>query len=107
MSVSQHAFGPLITNLHHNIMTFSPIIIIPQDVTRYDCHHIILDVGHIAVSSNLLSKDRLETIKAKQNREYTEDDYAQLESMMYDQFHVELTDTQVSRFVGVCRIADF
>jgi len=73
----------------------APIIIIPQDVTRYDCHHIILDVGHIAVSSNLLSKDRLETIKAKQNREYTEDDYAQLESMMYDQFHVELTDTQL------------
>ncbi|PLW57557.1 hypothetical protein PCANC_01138, partial [Puccinia coronata f. sp. avenae] len=73
----------------------APIIIIPQDVTRYDCHHIILDVGHISVSSNLLSKERLETIKAKQNRQYTNDDYVQLESMMYDQFHVELTDTQL------------
>lgn len=73
----------------------APIIIIPQDVTRYDCHHIILDVGHIAVSSNLVSQDRLETIKAKQNRQYTTDDYAQLESMMYDQFHVELKDTQL------------
>ncbi|KAH9459830.1 hypothetical protein Pst134EB_008053 [Puccinia striiformis f. sp. tritici] len=73
----------------------APIIIIPQDVTRYDCHHIILDVGHIAVSSNLISKDRLETIKAKQNQHYTNDDYAQLESMMYDQFRVELTDTQL------------
>ncbi|KAA1090635.1 hypothetical protein PGT21_008107 [Puccinia graminis f. sp. tritici] len=73
----------------------APIIIIPQDVTRHDCHHIILDVGHIAVSSNLMSQERLETIKAKQNRQYTNDDYAQLESMMYDQFHVELTDTQL------------
>jgi hypothetical protein len=43
-----------------------------------------------------MSQERLETIKAKQNRQYTNDDYAQLESMMYDQFHVELTDTQVS-----------
>ncbi|WAR59578.1 hypothetical protein PtB15_11B218 [Puccinia triticina] len=73
----------------------APTIIIPQDVTRHDCHHIILDVGHIAVSTKLMSQDRLETIKAKQNRQHTNDDYAQLESMMYDQFHVELTDTQL------------
>ncbi|KNZ46643.1 hypothetical protein VP01_709g1 [Puccinia sorghi] len=58
------------TNLYRDIMT-CPIIVIPQDVTRYNFHHI----NHIAPNKN-----------------------AQLESMMYDQFHVELTDTQVSRF---------
>ncbi|KNE88702.1 hypothetical protein PSTG_17880 [Puccinia striiformis f. sp. tritici PST-78] len=58
----------------------SGIIIIPLDVTSYDCHHIILDVGNIAVSSNLMFKDRLEMIK-KQNQHYTHGDYAQLESM--------------------------
>ncbi|MBW0469311.1 hypothetical protein O181_009026, partial [Austropuccinia psidii MF-1] len=73
----------------------APIIIIPQDVTLHDCQHIILDAGHISVFSNLVPPEHLKSIKFKQNRRYSDVDFMQLESMMYDQFRVELKDTQL------------
>ncbi|KAG0143880.1 hypothetical protein CROQUDRAFT_660682 [Cronartium quercuum f. sp. fusiforme G11] len=73
----------------------APIIIVPEDVTQYACPHIMLDAGHISVSSNLVPQEGLEIIKTKQNQHYTDDDHARLESMMYDRFHVELKDTQL------------
>lgn len=73
----------------------APIIIVPEDVTRHDCPHIMLDAGHIAVSSNLVPENAIESVKIKQNQHYTDADYARLESMMYDRFHVTLKDTQL------------
>ncbi|KAI8450966.1 hypothetical protein BY996DRAFT_6432303 [Phakopsora pachyrhizi] len=49
----------------------------------------------VDMNANLVPAESYEAIKAKQNSKYTEEDYAQLESMMYDRFHVELKDTQL------------
>ncbi|CAH7675780.1 hypothetical protein BY996DRAFT_4589772, partial [Phakopsora pachyrhizi] len=73
----------------------APIIIIPQDVTRFVCQHIMIDAGHISISSNLATMESYEAIKAKQNSNNTDEDHAQIESMMYDCFNIELKDTQL------------
>jgi vacuolar protein sorting-associated protein 13A/C len=73
----------------------APIIVIPEDVTLARCQHIVLDAGHIAVESELVDKKRLEEIRKKQSRQYSEKDFQQLEDLMYDRFYVRLESTQV------------
>jgi vacuolar protein sorting-associated protein 13A/C len=76
----------------------APIIIIPEDVTAKQCQHVILDAGHISIESELVSKSTMREIDAKKKRQYTEDDYNQLESLMYDRFSVKLHSAQVSHW---------
>lgn len=73
----------------------APIIIIPEDVTAKQCQHVILDAGHISIESELVSKNTMKEIDAKKKKQYTEDDYTQLESLMYDRFSVKLHSAQV------------
>ncbi|KAI8444462.1 hypothetical protein BY996DRAFT_8496058, partial [Phakopsora pachyrhizi] len=54
-----------------------------------------VDAGHISISSNLATMESYEAIKAKQNSNNTDEDHAQIESMMYDCFNIELKDTQI------------
>jgi vacuolar protein sorting-associated protein 13A/C len=65
-------------------------------MTLVNCQHIVLDAGHIAVSSELVDKAVLGEVKAKENQQYAEQDYQRLESLMYDKFHVKLESAQVS-----------
>ncbi|KAF8335473.1 vacuolar protein sorting-associated protein 13 [Cantharellus anzutake] len=73
----------------------APIIIIPEDVCARKCRHLVVDVGHIAVESDLADKAALREIQAKRNQQYTDEDFRRLESMMYDKFLLSLTSTQV------------
>lgn len=73
----------------------APIIIIPEDVTTKKCQHMVLDAGRIAVRSVLADQNALDTVRSKQNRAYTDEDYRQLEDLMYDRFFVKLESAQL------------
>lgn len=55
-----------------------------------------MDAGHIAIESDLASKDAIRIIHQKRNQKYDEEDYKQLESLMYDKLFLRLQDAQVS-----------
>lgn len=73
----------------------APIIIVPEDVRLAKCQHVVLDAGHIGVRSVLAPKEALDTVRSKQSKQYTEDDYRQLEDLMYDRFFVKLEAAQL------------
>ena len=73
----------------------APIIIIPEDVSKADCQHIVLDAGYIAVSSDLVPKTALAEIKSKENKNYTDADFERLEALVYDKYHIELKSAQL------------
>ncbi|KAI3483130.1 hypothetical protein L1887_54055 [Cichorium endivia] len=55
----------------------------------------VLDAGRIAVRSVLADQNALDTVRSKQNRAYTDEDYRQLEDLMYDRFFVKLESAQL------------
>ncbi|KAF2130259.1 vacuolar protein sorting-associated protein 13 [Dothidotthia symphoricarpi CBS 119687] len=73
----------------------APLIIIPDSVTKKSSNCLILDAGHASVTSELVDKDTLRDIQAKQQHQYTDEDYHKLENLMYDKFLLKLHSTQV------------
>ena len=73
----------------------APLIIVPDSVTKNSSLCLILDAGHASVRSDLIDKKTLEDIQNKQKQQYTEKDFKQLESLMYDKFLLKLDSTQV------------
>ncbi|KAG6898100.1 hypothetical protein C0992_005427 [Termitomyces sp. T32_za158] len=73
----------------------APIIIIPEDVTSHDCKHLIIDAGHISIESDLVDKGATEFLHLKRNKQYEDQDYEYLESLMYDKFLLKLDAAQV------------
>ncbi|MCO5580104.1 hypothetical protein L7F22_033970 [Adiantum nelumboides] len=73
----------------------APIIIVPEDVTKKECQHIVLDAGKISLKSVLADQGALDTVRSKQSKQYTEEDYRQLEDLMYDRFFVKLESAQL------------
>jgi len=73
----------------------APLIIIPQSIRTARSTCLILDAGRINVDSELVDKATLKQVQDKQNQSYSEEDFKQLESLMYDRFIVKLTSTQV------------
>ncbi|KAI1134315.1 vacuolar protein sorting-associated protein 13 [Hypoxylon sp. FL0543] len=73
----------------------APLIIIPQSIKTQRSTCLILDAGHISVNSELVDKGTLKQVQDKHNQKYSEEDFKQLESLMYDRFLVKLTSTQV------------
>lgn len=59
----------------------------------------MVDAGHIAVESDLVDKEAIRTIQSKRNQQYSDEDYRQLESLMYDKMSLRLEDAQV---IGFC-----
>ncbi|KAK7694663.1 hypothetical protein QCA50_001851 [Cerrena zonata] len=72
----------------------APIIIIPEDITTNKCKHLVIDAGHISIESELANKAAIKEIQAKRKQQYTDEDYQQLESMMYDRLSVRLESAQ-------------
>jgi vacuolar protein sorting-associated protein 13A/C len=64
-------------------------------VTTNFCKHLIVDAGHIAIESDLASKEAIRIIHQKRNQKYDEEDYKHLESLMYDKLFLRLQDAQV------------
>lgn len=56
---------------------------------------LVLDAGHIAVESKLADKEQLKTIQSKRGRQYNDEDYRQLEDLMYDKLSLHLDSTQL------------
>ncbi|KAL1985887.1 hypothetical protein VTN96DRAFT_7265 [Rasamsonia emersonii] len=73
----------------------APLIIVPESITRESSMCLILDAGHISVNSELVDRETMKEIQAKQKRQYSEEDYKQLEDLLYDKFLIKLDSTQV------------
>ena len=56
----------------------------------------MLDAGHIAVGSKLADQDQLKEVQRKRGRQYDEEDFKQLETLMYDRLSLQLEAAQVS-----------
>ncbi|KAJ7071032.1 vacuolar protein sorting-associated protein 13 [Mycena amicta] len=72
----------------------APVIIIPEDITTHQCKHLIIDAGHIAIESNLADKQAIRAIHLKRNKQYSEEDFKQLENLCYDRFDFRLDSAQ-------------
>lgn len=91
----------------------APVIIIPEEydrdplryshsnpalsVTTHNCKHLIIDAGHIAIESDLADKDAIRAIHLKRNQQYSDEDYKNLEELMYDKVSLRLEAAQVPR----------
>lgn len=73
----------------------APLIIIPESITAESTLCLILDAGHVALKSELVDKDTMKEVQGKQKKQYSEEDYRQLEGLMYDKFLLKLHSTQV------------
>ncbi|KAK3676016.1 Vacuolar protein sorting-associated protein 13 [Recurvomyces mirabilis] len=73
----------------------APLIIVPDSVTKKSDICLILDAGHASVRSNLIDKATLSDIQNKQQKQYTEKDFKNLENLMYDRFMLKLESTQL------------
>lgn len=78
-----------------NLDIQAPLIIIPESITTQSSLCLILDAGHVALNSKLIDKETMRDIQSKQNKKYSEEDYRQLEGLMYDRFLLELHSTQL------------
>lgn len=70
-----------------------------ESVTTNDCKHLIIDAGHIAIESDLVPKEAIKTIHQKRNTKYTDEDFQNLESLMYDKMSLRLEDAQVFQII--------
>lgn len=73
----------------------APLIIIPENITVEKTTCLIVDAGHISVTSDLIDKSTIREVQSKQKHAYSDEDYKQLESLMYDKFLLKLQATQV------------
>lgn len=73
----------------------APLIIVPQSVTTRTSTCLILDAGHISVTSELVDKSTIKDLRAKQGQFSADEDDENLKSLMYDRFLVKLTSTQL------------
>ena len=73
----------------------APLIIVPESITEESTLCLIFDAGHVAINSKLVDKDTMKEIQSKQKTKYTEEDFKQLEGLMYDKFVLKLDSTQV------------
>ena len=73
----------------------APLIIIPDSVTEVSRLCLMVDAGHAELSSDLIDKATIREVQSKQKQKYTDEDYQQLEDLMYDKFSLKLDSTQI------------
>ncbi|KAJ7786305.1 vacuolar protein sorting-associated protein 13 [Mycena metata] len=66
----------------------APVIIVPEDVTTHNCKHLIID------AATWRTRPPIQAIHQKRNKQYSEDDYKELESLMYDKLSLRLEAAQ-------------
>lgn len=81
--------------INANLDIQAPIFIIPESITEKSTLCMILDAGHVSLNSQLVDKETMRDIQSKRKKQYTEDDFKQLEGLMYDKFNLKLDSTQV------------
>ena len=80
-------------NAHLDIQ--APLIIIPESITSETTLCLIVDAGHVSLNSELVDNETMRDIQSKQKKQYSEEDFKQLEGLMYDKFLLKLDSTQV------------
>src|SRR2546423_4775347 len=78
-----------------NLDIQAPLIIVPEHITEESTLCLVVDAGHVSLHSQLVDKETLQEIQAKGGKKYTDEDYRQLEGLMYDKFLLKLQSTQV------------
>ena len=73
----------------------APLIIIPDSVTEPSRLCLMVDAGHARLNSELVDKATIREVQSKQKQKYTDEDYQQLEDLMYDRFLLKLDSTQI------------
>ncbi|ODQ63120.1 hypothetical protein NADFUDRAFT_80833 [Nadsonia fulvescens var. elongata DSM 6958] len=73
----------------------APLIVVPVDVSDYASPCAIIDAGHISVSSNLVDKTHIDDFKNKSSKDFSDKDWEEWQSLMYDKFNLQLVDTQI------------
>lgn len=81
--------------LNANLDIQAPLIIIPESITSESTLCLVFDAGHVSLNSELVDKDTMKDIQSKQKQKYSDDDFKQLEGLMYDKFLLKLDSTQV------------
>jgi len=79
----------------------APLIIVPESITQESSLCLIVDAGHASVNSELVDRQAMRDLQSKQKRQYEEEDYKQLEHLLYDRFLIKLDSTQVLIGPGV------
>ena len=67
-----------------------------RSIKTKDSQALVLDAGHIAIESKLADQQQLKDLKSKRGRQYNDDDFRQLEDLMYDKLSLRLESAQVS-----------
>ncbi|KAL2841641.1 hypothetical protein BJX68DRAFT_245287 [Aspergillus pseudodeflectus] len=73
----------------------APLIIVPESITHESSLCLIVDAGHVSVNSELVDRQTMKDLQAKQKRQYDTGDYKELEHLLYDRFLIKLDSTQV------------
>ena len=87
--------------LNANLDIQAPLIIIPESITKESALCMILDAGHVSLKSELVDNETMKDIQSKQKKQYSEDDFKQLEGLMYDKFLLKLDSTQLLMGPGI------
>lgn len=73
----------------------APLILLPLSVTKKQSACVAINAGHMSVCSDLVAKETLEEIQKKQTKQYTDEDWKELENLMYNKFDLQLHNTQI------------
>ncbi|KAG0213348.1 hypothetical protein BGX28_004686 [Mortierella sp. GBA30] len=73
----------------------APVMIFPESCTDINALVAVLDVGHIFVESNLVSKEDMAVVENNHKRTLDAAAFEQLKDLMYDRFIVQLSSTQL------------
>ncbi|KAI9375312.1 hypothetical protein BJX61DRAFT_494673 [Aspergillus egyptiacus] len=79
----------------------APLIIVPESITHESSLCLIIDAGHASVNSELVDRQTMKDLQAKQKRQYEAGDYKELEHLLYDRFLIKFDSTQVLIGPGV------
>ncbi|KAK4695061.1 vacuolar protein sorting-associated protein 13A/C, partial [Lecanoromycetidae sp. Uapishka_2] len=81
--------------LNANLDIQAPLIIVPESITEESALCLIIDAGHVSLNSDLVDKKTMQEIQSKQKKQYSDEDFRQLEGLMYDKFLLKLDSTQL------------
>ncbi|KAL8710768.1 MAG: hypothetical protein Q9220_004786 [cf. Caloplaca sp. 1 TL-2023] len=81
--------------LNANLDIQAPLIIIPESITSESTLCLVVDAGHVSLNSELVDRDTMKEIQSKQKKKYSDEDFKQLEGLMYDKFLLKLDSTQL------------
>ncbi|CCH62015.1 hypothetical protein TBLA_0G00680 [Henningerozyma blattae CBS 6284] len=88
------------TNINFDLQ--APLIILPVDPHKWDTPCVIIDAGHIKITSDLVSKEKLQLMKDMDTEEYDKLDSSEIDRLMFDRYQLYSQDTQILVGPDVC-----